>query len=95
MAIAGTTVPMALLAPVLSPDDVLYKLGDGRVVAFVKVDGAADGSVVEELTALRDVVSSWMTEVNNGCVSVLCSVVTGVTNGCVSVTIPVGSNRSQ
>jgi len=95
MAIAGMTALTAILAPVPIADDGLYRVGDGRVVAFVKVDGAADGSMVEELTDLRDVVGNWMTEVNNGCVSVLCGVVTEMANGCVSVTIPVGSNRSQ
>ena len=66
MLIAGRRAPMAILALVLIPGDGLYKVGDGRVVAFVKVEGAADGSVVEELTDLREVLNCGVAEASDG-----------------------------
>ncbi len=81
MPIAGMTALTAILAPVPISDDCLYRVGDGRIVAFVKVDGAVDGSVLEELTELKDVVSSVMTRLGTACVFVLDSVMTGISVG--------------
>lgn len=43
---------MAILAPVLIPNDGLFKVGDGRIVVFVIVEGVVDAIVFKEFTDL-------------------------------------------
>lgn len=60
------TAPIATLAPVLIPDDGLFKVGDDTVVAFVIVEGVVDAIVFEKLADLRDASVGDLTEDDDG-----------------------------
>lgn len=66
MPITGIIAPIATLAPVLIPDDSLSRVGEGKVVAVVTVEGAANSGVIEEFAGLENSRESDLTEANDG-----------------------------